>query len=849
MNHFSVVTAILCLVLAGTANAATFTVNRTDVDAVDANPGDGICSIDALDPVPQCTLRAAIMEANELDGHDTILVPPGELIDLTLAGDGGDEVGDLLIEDDVDILGFVGAPPASAAMLPVIEAAPLGDRIFRVASGVEVLLRGLRLQGGNASSFDLNGGAVRSFGTLDIEHSIFTFNQANLGGAVHSVGPTSHVRIVDSHFESNRIAAANGTAVWVTIGSGEILRSSFRDNRGASTVSATIYSSSTLTIENSTLDGTPLAPPIAGLDAAIGVLVSQPQDLQLRNSTITGFSQHALRMINLDAGVHVRVAHTLLAGGVSACSGVGADPGAADVVISRSMVQSQSGCATFFSAVVTAFPQIGAFTQDSGSVTWFRPPTGPFSNVVNAGIVEGVAPEEPELGCTSVDQRGNPRPMDGTASGTPRCDLGAVEQEEPLAFIVDHFDEDLIDTNPGNGVCDIDTLVPGATCTLRAAVMEANALPGLQVIRFVEGEHTALLDRPAAASASGGDLDIDEVLVIEGQLVNGVPVTSIEQTVAGERVLDFGIVTERPVSLRQLRLTGGSSDAGGAVRVDGGASVLVERSELDGNHASFGGGAAVVLNGSLFVIDSDLHGNTADEFGAAMGVGSDGIAVVSGSSVWNNTNFDIPDNGVFESIYVANGGRLTLQSSTVTGNSAGIFADFPATFLVLQSTIADNAQRGILGLFDASTQNLSLVTSIVSGHPAAEPFAKGGPVLVDCQLINVGMVANVEHEYMLSLDGTCTGASATSFASDPLLGPLQRPSGRLSRVRMPAYDDGDVLPSPALDVAPDATCPRTDQRGQARPVDLNDVPDIDGSCDLGAVEVVPTRLFADGFEG
>ena len=47
--------------------AATFTVNSTG-DLGDATPGDGICSTEGLD----CTLRAAIEEANALFGADAI---------------------------------------------------------------------------------------------------------------------------------------------------------------------------------------------------------------------------------------------------------------------------------------------------------------------------------------------------------------------------------------------------------------------------------------------------------------------------------------------------------------------------------------------------------------------------------------------------------------------------------------------------------------------------------------------------------------------------------------------------------------------------------------------------------
>lgn len=57
------------------AHAATFTVNST-ADAVDAALGDGVCATAG----GQCTLRAAIQEANALAGADTITLPAGTYI-------------------------------------------------------------------------------------------------------------------------------------------------------------------------------------------------------------------------------------------------------------------------------------------------------------------------------------------------------------------------------------------------------------------------------------------------------------------------------------------------------------------------------------------------------------------------------------------------------------------------------------------------------------------------------------------------------------------------------------------------------------------------------------------------
>ena len=65
--------ALALLALApASAHAATFTVNSTG-DQTDVTPGNGVCATAG----GQCTLRAAIVEANNLMGADTINVPAG----------------------------------------------------------------------------------------------------------------------------------------------------------------------------------------------------------------------------------------------------------------------------------------------------------------------------------------------------------------------------------------------------------------------------------------------------------------------------------------------------------------------------------------------------------------------------------------------------------------------------------------------------------------------------------------------------------------------------------------------------------------------------------------------------
>ena len=87
---------------------AAFIVDTT-VDAADANPGDGVCD----DGAGNCTLRAAIMEANAVPGAATITLPAG-----TYPG------GSLAILDDLTISG-------AGAATTIVDGGGL-DRVFQV---------------------------------------------------------------------------------------------------------------------------------------------------------------------------------------------------------------------------------------------------------------------------------------------------------------------------------------------------------------------------------------------------------------------------------------------------------------------------------------------------------------------------------------------------------------------------------------------------------------------------------------------------------------------------------------------------------------------------------------------
>lgn len=148
-----------------------FVVN-TFLDTQDVRPGD----LSSADEDGNSSLRAAIMEANQLDGDDTILLIPGTFR-LTIAGQNEDLAasGDLdITSDSVTIIG-------AGTDQTFIDAARL-DRVFHVKPGATLNLKNLTIKGGR----ELVGGGILNQGTLNLENVIVTDNSADFGGGIYN---------------------------------------------------------------------------------------------------------------------------------------------------------------------------------------------------------------------------------------------------------------------------------------------------------------------------------------------------------------------------------------------------------------------------------------------------------------------------------------------------------------------------------------------------------------------------------------------------------------------------------------------------------------------------------------
>lgn len=174
---------------------ATFTVNST-VDAVDVNPGDGVCETAVSNGI--CTLRAAVMEANALNGNDTISLPANTYV-LAIAGreEDASASGDIDILDNLTING-------AGATTTIIDGSSL-DRIFHITgtTNLTVSMSNIKIQNGGFEidsdvADPLGGGIYNALpeASLFISDSILLNNQSfdsilgspSGGGGIYNAG-------------------------------------------------------------------------------------------------------------------------------------------------------------------------------------------------------------------------------------------------------------------------------------------------------------------------------------------------------------------------------------------------------------------------------------------------------------------------------------------------------------------------------------------------------------------------------------------------------------------------------------------------------------------------------------
>ncbi|MGZ8752314.1 MAG: DNRLRE domain-containing protein, partial [Acidimicrobiia bacterium] len=171
------------------AAASTFQVNAL-ADGVDTDVGDGSCET----AVPgQCTLRAALQEANATATHDVIVVPAGSYV-LTIppSGDNGAGTGDLDVTAPVTLTGAGSATTTVSVAGPAPGSPPelrALDRLLELHPAARnATISGVTFSGGYDA---VAGGAIANAATgvvRLVDVAVLDSFATDEGGGIHNIG-------------------------------------------------------------------------------------------------------------------------------------------------------------------------------------------------------------------------------------------------------------------------------------------------------------------------------------------------------------------------------------------------------------------------------------------------------------------------------------------------------------------------------------------------------------------------------------------------------------------------------------------------------------------------------------
>lgn len=377
---------VACVGRAPLAGAASFVVNST-LDAVDANPGDGVCATAAA----VCTLRAAIQEANALAGADDITLPAGTL---TLAIAGRDE--DQAVTGDLDIHGPVTIS-GQGASATIVDGARI-DRVFDVwGDAGAVTIQELTVRNGFADVAHVAGGIFNST-TLTLSQMRVESSEGPLGGG--GIVNDGDLTATDVALVGN-VTGSLGGGFWNSAGTARLERVTVSGNTSAA-AAAGIQNDGDLTLVNVTVSGNTAVTDGGGLDNGNAAT--------LENVTIA--ANTANRGGGIFAPGDTTFTNTIVAtdtGGACVSFGI--------VTTLGSNLDDDASCMFTAAGDLSGVPAALGPLADNGGPTQTHLPL-PGSPAIDAGT---------SCPPPATDQRGMPRPLDGNGDGSAVCDIGAVE--------------------------------------------------------------------------------------------------------------------------------------------------------------------------------------------------------------------------------------------------------------------------------------------------------------------------------------------------------------------------------------------------------------------------------------
>jgi CSLREA domain-containing protein len=423
------------------------------------------------------------------------------------------------------------------------------------------------------------------------------------------------------------------------------------------------------------------------------------------------------------------------------------------------------------------------------------------------------------------------------------------------------------DSNVGDGVCNDGT----GSCTLRAAIQEANAVSAADTINFnlpanstitlptqlpafignfsIVGPGAALLTIQRSSAAGTPIFQIFSFTPINGNfndsvsgltLLNGNATGPFTSNMSGGGIFNFqacaltltdvvisgststnggGLYNEGTATLINCKVTGNNSPNGGGILNRG--VMTVTNTTVSDNSATGAGGGIQNNGGTLSISNSTVSGNTCSAQGGGI-VNSSGSVTITNSTVSSNTATALVSAGAGAIANSPGGNTLTLSNTTITANTAN-----------------GNGSFGVGGIFNGSGSTTNLKNSIVAKNSSAlMPHDLNGTF--NSQGFNLIGESSGTDGFTNGINGDQVGTTASPL--DPKFGVLSENGG-------PTRTHSLLVGSPAIDAGNSVLT--TDQRGQPRPVNDQTVVNAAGGngSDLGAYEAhyleVNTTVDAD----
>ena len=440
-----------------------------------------------------------------------------------------------------------------------------------------------------------------------------------------------------------------------------------------------------------------------------------------------------------------------------------------------------------------------------------------------------------------------------------------------------------------DGVCAID-------CSLREAIIAANANPGADTVFLSSGTYTLSIAGAGEDQSAIGELGISESLTISTfsssatvvtagadwadrifQIAPGASVTIKNLAISGGKpagAIGGGIFNQGMLTLQDSLVSSNSAAGGGGIASAG--TLNLQNSDVSGNSATAGtSGGGVLSSGALALDGATISGNSAGGLGG--GISASGTATIAASTISANsaagggggisggTTLTIGESTISGNTAggggggILNHGTLAIGESTISGNTAGGRGGGvlnQAVLALTNSTISGNTASSGGAIANAGSATLASATLArntatggsgggVQSDPGTSFGLKNtllaentGAVAADC----AGTLTSQGYNLVGKLAGACVlaGASGDLLNRDAQLAGLRDNGGAtLTHALLPG--------SPALDAGSPATpgsgggaCPAADQRGLARPQT--------GRCDIGAYELPGVSIVDFAFQ-